>query len=88
MVCRRFRVSGRVQAVGFRAATFDEAQSLGLTGWVRNLSSGDVEVLACGELEALTALEHWLSRGPRGARVAAVVAADAAVEVFEDFEIR
>jgi acylphosphatase len=81
-------VSGRVQAVGFRAATSAEAQRLGLTGWVRNLSNGDVEVLACGELEALTAFERWLGRGPRGARVSAVAAADAAVEVFEDFEIR
>jgi acylphosphatase len=81
-------VSGRVQAVGFRAATFDEAQRLGLSGWVRNLSNGDVEVLACGELEALTALERWLSRGPRGARVTAVVADDAPIEVFGDFEIR
>ena len=54
-ICRRFKVSGRVQGVGFRAATLDEAERLGLTGWVRNIASGDVEVLACGEGEALDA---------------------------------
>jgi len=86
--CRNFRVSGRVQGVAFRAATLDEARRLGLTGWVRNLPNGDVEVLASGDVESLAALERWLWRGPRAARVTAVAASEARFETFVDFEIR
>lgn len=86
--CRHFRVSGRVQGVAFRASALDEAQRLGVTGWVRNLPGGDVEVLACGAPAALAALERWLWRGPRAARVTAVAGSDAAPQTFDAFEIR
>ena len=42
-------VSGRVQGVGFRMATSRQSKLLGLTGWVKNLDDGRVEVYACGE---------------------------------------
>lgn len=87
-LCRHFVVSGRVQGVAFRAATLDEARRLGVTGWVRNLPNGDVEVLAAGDDEAVRALERWLWRGPRAARVKAVDACDAPAQTFVDFEIR
>jgi acylphosphatase len=61
---KRFVISGRVQGVSFRAYTKFEAQKLGLTGWVRNLSNGDVEVLACGDAAAVDRLHEWLHRGP------------------------
>lgn len=73
---RRYRVSGRVQGVGFRAATRAEARQLGLNGAVRNLRDGRVEVLACGPLDALARLEAWLWRGPPFARVDAVEVED------------
>ena len=41
-------VSGKVQGVYFRAATQKQAQKLGVTGWVRNLASGEVEIHALG----------------------------------------
>src|SRR5207244_1925247 len=63
------RVVGRVQGVFFRASTEDQAQALGLTGWVRNTSDGAVEVLAEGEEQSLQRLVAWLQRGPSGARV-------------------
>lgn len=88
MACWRYRIMGRVQGVAFRAATLDEAQRLGVTGWVRNLPNGDVEVLACADAQALAALERWLWQGPRAARVTAVEGADAPVQTFADFEIR
>ena len=69
---RRYRVRGRVQGVSFRAFTRVEALSLGLTGQVRNLVDGSVEVLAIGTPEALTSLESWLWRGPPAALVDAV----------------
>lgn len=63
---------GRVQGVGFRAATFDEGRRLGLRGWVRNCPDGSVEVVAQGDDAALAELEAFLRQGPRPARVTAV----------------
>jgi acylphosphatase len=77
MVTRQIRVRGRVQGVGYRAALQDEAQKLGLTGWVRNRSDGSVEALVQGSPESLDAIVAWARRGPRGAHVADVVASDA-----------
>ncbi|MFO7954001.1 acylphosphatase [Thioalkalivibrio sp.] len=71
---RRWRVSGRVQGVFFRASTRDEAKRLGLTGYARNEPDGSVEVLAVGPRQALDTLEEWLADGPRMARVDAVEA--------------
>lgn len=66
----RFVVTGRVQGVGFRAATRRKAQSLGLTGWVRNRNDGAVEGLACGSNEAnLEHFHQWLRIGPPVSRV-------------------
>lgn len=69
MAQARFLVSGRVQGVGFRAATRSEALRLGLTGQARNLRDGNVEVIACGDEPAIDTLATWLHRGPPGARV-------------------
>ena len=68
-VAARFVVSGRVQGVGFRAATRREAQRLGLDGHAVNLPDGRVEVLAQGAARSLEALAEWLQRGPPLARV-------------------
>lgn len=68
-VAARFVVSGRVQGVGFRAATRREAQRLGLDGHAVNLPDGRVEVLAQGTAQSLEALAAWLQRGPPLARV-------------------
>ena len=68
-VARRFLVSGRVQGVGFRYFTQDIARREGLTGVVRNLPDGRVEVVAEGDERALTRLEAALRRGPSHARV-------------------
>lgn len=86
--CQRFRVSGRVQGVGFRFAACAEARRLEITGWVRNLSNGDVEAFACGNADQLLAFGQWLWRGPRAARVTDVVVVDAPIEEFVEFEIR
>jgi acylphosphatase len=72
MICRRCLVSGHVQGVFFRASTREQALSLGVTGYARNLRDGRVEVLACGSAEAVAALCGWLSEGPPGARVSNV----------------
>jgi acylphosphatase len=65
-------VSGRVQGVGYRASTADEARRLGVRGWVRNRPDGTVEVDAQGDEPVLERLLVYLRQGPRGARVRTV----------------
>lgn len=67
-------ISGRVQGVGFRYATYEEALSLHLTGWVRNLLDGRVEAEFEGPKEALERMVAWCHTGPRLARVTHVEA--------------
>lgn len=86
--CCRFRVSGRVQGVFYRATACDEARRLGLNGWVRNLPNGDVELLACGNEKALEQLEVWLWQGPPHARVAQVVREKTGDMLLEGFHVR
>lgn len=86
MKCRRCLISGRVQGVWFRAATQQQARSLGLTGHALNMPDGSVEVLACGPSEALKRLENWLWRGPEQAQVSNVVCQDVAIsQPLDDF---
>lgn len=56
-------ISGKVQGVSFRAYTEQEARALGLTGIVRNLSDGRVEIIAEGEESQLDALKQWARDG-------------------------
>ena len=72
MVCRRSFVSGRVQGVFYRATCVRKAESLGLTGFARNLSDGRVEVLACGEASAVASFVAWLWEGSPSSSVTAV----------------
>jgi acylphosphatase len=62
-------LGGRVQGVAFRYYTVKWADEDGVTGWVRNLPDGDVEVLAEGPRENLERFVELLRRGPRMARV-------------------
>ena len=66
---RRFRVSGRVQGVGFRYWTLRTATGLGLRGTVRNATDGTVEVEAAGLASALDRLRDALLEGPGHAHV-------------------
>jgi len=86
--CARFRVSGWVQGVGFRYSAMQEANNLGVNGWVKNLSNGDVELVACGDERQLAQMETWLQRGPRFARVSKVEREPSGESVTGDFEIR
>jgi acylphosphatase len=68
-----FRVHGRVQGVGFRWWTRDQARRLGLTGTVRNAPDGSVEVQVCGTPDAVREMGRLLQEGPPLARVDGVV---------------
>lgn len=88
---RRYRVSGRVQGVGFRYHTRLQAQQLGLAGWVRNMADGRVEVLAAGGSEVLERFEQWLAAGPPASSVQGVEAHPVEAtpdELPEPFEVR
>jgi acylphosphatase len=65
-------VHGHVQGVFFRHSAAEEAHELGLTGWVRNLAHGDVEILAEGPRRELRIFAAWAHQGPRLARVSGV----------------
>ena len=86
-LCLRCYVSGRVQGVGFRYATADQALNLGVTGYVRNLPDRRVEVVACGEEKAVNALRNWLWQGPHLARVSDVRSETLPYRDCHDFRI-
>ncbi len=69
IVARRFLIGGRVQGVGFRAFTEDQAAVEGVHGYVRNLEDGRVEVVVEGDDESVVRVERRLRRGPPAARV-------------------
>lgn len=76
---RRFRISGRVQGVGYRAFAARAGRALNLRGGARNLDDGRVEVIASGAIHALERLEAALGEGPSLARVSRVEAETLAV---------
>lgn len=86
----RVRVSGRVQGVGFRMATWHAARRLGLRGYAENLADGDVEVFAFGQPDPLRELLDWLEEGPPAARVTSVSSEEVQppAELPDGFEIR
>lgn len=86
--CLRCLVSGRVQGVYYRASTQRRAEALGLTGWVRNLPDGRVELVAMGPERALEELREWLWQGPPQARVAEVRCERAEHVPLPRFEVR
>ncbi len=82
-------VEGHVQGVGFRYFVLSQAQSLNLTGWVRNLTNGDVEVTAEGNSTDLEQLLFKLHQGPPGSHVINVQAEWLAAEnTFTLFSVR
>lgn len=87
-ICKQFIISGYVQGVWFRASTRDQANNLGIKGWVKNLNNGDVEVIACGNDQQLEILHQWLQRGPEHALVDKVVVSDSEWCEFQQFVVK
>jgi acylphosphatase len=89
LIARRGVVSGRVQGVAFRYHARDQAGSLALDGWIRNLPDGTVAFHAQGTRSHVTAFIEWLHQGPMMARVSGVEVEAAEVdEKIAGFEIR
>ena len=64
MLKKRFRIYGHVQGVGFRYFTWQYALKIGVTGFVRNLVDGSIEVIAVGSESQIDTLNAWLQHGP------------------------
>jgi len=84
----RLVISGRVQAVGYRAWTIDTAQRLGLRGWVRNRANRTVEALATGDENAVAAMIEACRQGSPAARVTDVAVSDAEDDGSQGFTAR
>ncbi|ETR77111.1 acylphosphatase [Afipia sp. P52-10] len=82
------RISGRVQGVGYRDWTRHKAASLGLSGWVRNLSTGEVEAVFSGPAETVERMLAACRRGPPLAQVDAVAIVGPAEPVTGPFSVR
>lgn len=65
----RLTLRGRVQGVGYRYFVLRASQEFEITGFVRNLPSGEVEVLAEGRKEEVERFFEEVKRGPVSAHV-------------------
>jgi acylphosphatase len=81
-------IGGEVQAVGYRKATQERAEELGVAGWVQNLTDGRVEAAFEGPEDDVEALVEWCRDGPSRARVESVDVEYDEIEGFDEFEIR
>jgi len=88
MVCFRVLISGRVQGVGYRYSTREQAEALKVVGWVRNLPNGQVEALVVGDRTKVDQLLSWFHKGPPSAKVTAVEVEEQPAQPFESFEIQ
>ena len=83
----RLILSGRVQGVGFRYFVRGLARQLELSGRVRNLPDGRVEIAAAGEAEALARFKEEVRAGPPGARVSRLEEQELPAAPWSSFEI-
>jgi len=88
VMCVQGFISGRVQGVFYRSAVLKEAKSRGLSGWVKNLTDGRVEVMICGEQEAVNDLHEWLWIGSKMSEVKSVEVHEVPWQMFTNFEVR
>jgi acylphosphatase len=80
-------IKGKVQGVFFRATAKDVAEELGMRGWVKNTSEGNVEIAASGEDEQVERFIEWCKAGPSMAKVSEVVVEETATIHFQSFSI-
>ncbi|MFH1415854.1 MAG: acylphosphatase [Elusimicrobiota bacterium] len=90
MAAAKILVKGLVQMVGYRYYTSRHAGKLGVKGYVRNLPSGDVEVVAQADNDTMDVFIELLKQGPRSAVVEAVRIDDGFIPEtdFKDFSVR
>ena len=87
-IAKSVRVTGLVQGVFFRAWTREQADALGVSGWVRNCPDGSVEAQLEGDEAAVEQLVALLRRGPPSAQVEEVAVEDGESTNAAHFEVR
>lgn len=87
-IARHVRASGRVQGVFFRAWTREQAEELGVSGWICNRRDGSVDAHLEGKARAVEALIERMRRGPPNASVDDLAVRQAATENADRFEVR
>jgi len=80
VICKKCWVYGRVQGVFYRGAAARRARELGVRGYAKNIADGRVEVLACGERDAVQAFVEWLWIGSSASHVRSVEVSDIACD--------
>lgn len=80
-------LSGKVQGVFYRQTAKEKATDLGITGHVRNLANGDVELVATGTTSQLEELLRWCRQGPPRAVVERINVKELPLSMFERFVI-
>jgi acylphosphatase len=84
-ICINYIISGIVQGVGFRSFAINKANSLGIKGWIRNLSTGEVEVMACGAKSSVAEFGELMKVGPSASRVKGVTKKILGYENYDNF---
>jgi acylphosphatase len=80
-------IKGKVQGVFYRASASEKANELGLGGWIKNRTGGDVEAVVTGSEEALQQFIHWCKKGPRWAKVSDVIVSSTQEINFDGFRV-
>lgn len=80
-------VRGIVQGVGYRHSAHKFAKQLGIKGFVKNQSDGNVLIIAEGSQVQINTLVKWCYDGPSRARVSDVIQLDKEFEGFDSFNI-
>jgi len=88
MIHKNIRISGRVQGVGFRYAARNMASLLGIKGYVRNLSNGDVYIEAEGIRVQMDEFIAWCRQGPPRARVEKKEISDEELCDYQEFIVK
>lgn len=87
-IARHVRLTGQVQGVFFRAWAKEQAQSLGVSGWIRNCPDGRVEAHVEGEEQAVEQLIDKMRSGPPSAQVEDLRVWEVETFDYDDFEVR
>ncbi len=83
----RIFVHGTVQGLFFRDFVKQNADRLGVKGFVRNLEDGSVEVLLEGDVDSVNAMTEVCRRGPPHAQIRKLDVKDERYQDFKDFRI-
>ncbi|MFH1404947.1 MAG: acylphosphatase [Patescibacteria group bacterium] len=65
----KLKIYGRVQGVGFRISAKEQADAMGITGWITNTPGDTIECRACGNAPSLDKFLAWCKHGPKWANV-------------------